>query len=91
VISLCILPAEVGKQPSSLPHQLKQATLRVVVVPISRHVSGQLVYPLCKHRYLNLDGTGITVTELKLIYDFCLFSLIQTTFPFLRKNKTSFP
>jgi hypothetical protein len=84
VIPLCILPAQVGKQPSSLPHQLKQATLRVVVMPISRHVPGQLVYPLGKHRYLNLNGTGITFTKLKLIYDFCLFNLIQTTFPFYK-------
>jgi len=51
-------------------------------MPVSRHVPGQLVYPLCKYRYLNLNGTGITFMELKLIYDLCFFNLIQNMFPF---------
>jgi hypothetical protein len=47
-------------------------------MPVSRHVAGQLVYPLRKQCHLNLSGTGVTLINLKLTYDFFLFHFVQS-------------
>ena len=54
VISVNTLPAEVGQQSSSLPHEHNQATLGVVIMPISCHVACQLFDSTGEQGYLNL-------------------------------------
>jgi hypothetical protein len=46
-------------------------------MPISRHMLGQLVYPLGEHSYLDLGRAGVLFTEPKFAYDFALCLLVQ--------------
>jgi hypothetical protein len=46
-------------------------------MPISRHMLGQLVYPLGEHGYLDLGRAGVLFTAPEFAYEFALFLLVQ--------------
>ena len=54
VVAANILTAQVGQQPSSLHYQTYQTALGTIVMPVSHHMSGQLVYSVGQYRYLHL-------------------------------------
>ena len=64
-----------------MSYQLKQPTLRVIIMPISHHMPCQLVYPFCEQSYLNFSRACVSFTEPKFTYDFCLFLFVQIITP----------
>jgi hypothetical protein len=49
----------------------------MVIMPISRHMLGQLVYPFGEQSYLNLSRASVPFMRLKFAYNFCLLLFIQ--------------
>ena len=53
LVSPHVLTFQIIEKSSSLSYQLKQPALRVIIMPISRHMLGQPVYPFSEQGYLN--------------------------------------
>jgi hypothetical protein len=49
----------------------------MVIMPISRHMLGQSVYPFGEQGYLNLSRAGVPFMKLEFAYDFCLLLFVQ--------------
>jgi hypothetical protein len=49
----------------------------MVIMPISRHMLGQSVYPFGEQSYLNLSRASVLFMRLKFAYNFCLLPFVQ--------------
>jgi hypothetical protein len=60
-VALDVNLLEVAKEATTLTHEEKQSTTRVVVVLVDLAVLGEVEDALREHRHLNLGGTGVAL------------------------------
>ncbi len=76
--------------PASLPHQLEQSTLRVVVMFVLPHVYGELVDALRQDRNLHFRRASIT-RRAGVLFDNALFDFLRYHMVLARRDPLNVP
>lgn len=89
-VSLDVCPVQIGQMPASLPHQLEQSTLRVVVMFVLPHVYGELVDALRQDRNLHFRRASIT-RRAGVLFDNALFDFLRYHMVLARRDPLNVP